>query len=333
MSTEQQQATEIKEVERRKCTRCKVHLPLDHFKQKRCGNYTKRCKVCNEKTRKKTTSKNYECETCGKAFIQKNNLFIHIRTHTGEKPYTCDTCGKAFSQSTHLNAHIRTHTGEKPYKCKTCGEAFSQSSELDLHIRTHTGEKPYTCEICDRTFRVSTHLTKHKRTHTGEKPYSCDVCDKAFSDSSTLINHKRTHTGEKPYSCDICGKSFTQSTQLTRHALTCGDTMSRPERMCADALELLEIKYIPQHTFHDCRNILPLPFDFYLPDLKALIEYDGIYHYKPIRGNERLERQQRNDKIKTDYCAANNIPLLRIPYTQKDNITDLIYKFVEELSE
>ena len=79
-----------------------------------------------------------------------------------------------------------------------------------------------------------------------------------------------------------------------------------------------EIYFEPQYSFKNCRNALPLPFDFYLPDHNCCIEYDGIQHFKPIEyfgGEESLKNLQINDKIKNEYCNKNNIKLLRIKYT------------------
>lgn len=85
--------------------------------------------------------------------------------------------------------------------------------------------------------------------------------------------------------------------------------------------------YIFQYKIKDCRNILPLPFDFYLPRLKILLEVDGIGHYKPTRFNgmnldfvtERYEKVLYNDEIKNKYCKENNIELIRLPYWVIDN--------------
>ena len=71
-----------------------------------------------------------------------------------------------------------------------------------------------------------------------------------------------------------------------------------------------------------------LPFDFYLTDYNACIEYDGEQHYNPIvffGGEEKLEKTIYRDKIKTDYCLANNIKLLRIRYD--DDITKSLENF------
>jgi hypothetical protein len=81
---------------------------------------------------------------------------------------------------------------------------------------------------------------------------------------------------------------------------------------------------------------LPLRFDFYLPNLNLLIEYDGEGHYKAIFGSTIEEKQKnledckKRDKIKDDWAKANNIPLLRIPYWDFDKIEELIEAFILE---
>ena len=54
-----------------------------------------------------------------------------------------------------------------------------------------------------------------------------------------------------------------------------------------------------------------------------LIEIDGEQHFKLIKffnDEEGFQQQKANDDIKNSFAKENNLPLVRIPYTEKDNI-------------
>ena len=94
------------------------------------------------------------------------------------------------------------------------------------------------------------------------------------------------------------------------------------------------IDFIEEYTFID----LPKSrFDFAIIENKQvvrLVEFDGEQHFKNIEKWGGLELQQKRDNIKNKYALENNIPLVRIPYWERDNITlDIImgdkYRVVE----
>jgi very-short-patch-repair endonuclease len=96
---------------------------------------------------------------------------------------------------------------------------------------------------------------------------------------------------------------------------------SKGELTIKQWLDGKNINYIQQYRFPDCRNILPLSFDFYLPDYNMCIEYDGRQHfgvYDIFGGNLGYEKTKKRDGIKTNYCEENGVLLLRIKYN--DNI-------------
>lgn len=108
--------------------------------------------------------------------------------------------------------------------------------------------------------------------------------------------------------------------------------ISRGEKEIEAILNELGVDFKYQHTFHDCKKVFALPFDFYLPSHNIAIEYDGEHHFRPTdfagKGEEwakgQFELTQKRDKIKNDYCHANNIKLLRIPYYEFENIKNII---------
>ena len=64
---------------------------------------------------------------------------------------------------------------------------------------------------------------------------------------------------------------------------------------------------------------------------ELLIEYDGEQHEQPVElfgGASKLEKIERYDQIKDQYCRENKIPLLRI--RQKTGIKSLLRDFIEQ---
>ena len=94
---------------------------------------------------------------------------------------------------------------------------------------------------------------------------------------------------------------------------------SQGEVKVATYLDKLNIAYDQQKKFEECKNIHKLPFDFYLPEYNALIEFDGRQHTEVCEifgGEEGLQKTQFNDAIKNKFANDTNKPMLRINYDQ-----------------
>lgn len=156
-----------------------------------------------------SNSKPYECQQCGKTFIQRYSYICHARIHSGETPFVCQDCGRGFTRKNYLTVHSRIHRGEKPFSCQQCGKGFTRRDSLICHSRIHTGEKPFVCQQCGKAFIVRHHLISHTRTHTGEKPYTCPHCGKGFARRDSLVRHSKTHTikTENPTIPSVMGKN------------------------------------------------------------------------------------------------------------------------------
>lgn len=62
-----------------------------------------------------------------------------------------------------------------------------------------------------------------------------------------------------------------------------------------------------------------LHFDFWLPQPKVAIEYDGEQHFKPFAhfgGEDNFKKVQLRDRMKDSYCKNKGINLIRIRYDE-----------------
>lgn len=131
--------------------------------------------------------------------------------------------------------------------------------------------------------------------------------------------------------CD-CGNTTYALTQklLNGSKISCGCIHSKGENKIEYILKSIGLSYQKQYTFEDCINPLTnrkLKFDFYISDFNTCIEYDGEQHFfyrdtSDWNTKENFEKTVYRDNIKNLYCQNKNIGLIRIPYTEYENITE-----------
>lgn len=105
------------------------------------------------------------------------------------------------------------------------------------------------------------------------------------------------------------------------------------EKLIEEYLQNNSIPYIAEYKDHECIYKYRLSFDFAVfrdtdySQLEALLEFDGKQHYSPIDffgGESAYKEAVKRDATKNEYCLNNNIPLIRIPYYEIDNINVLL---------
>lgn len=186
------------------------------------------------------------------------------------------------------------------HRCKICGyEWFANPSNI------LTGSK---CPECDRLVRSKSHEQYVEELYKVNP--NIEVLGAYISNKTKILVRCKIDGFEwevRPDSILLFGTGCPQCKE------------SHGEKMIDSYLKEHNINFDIQHTFDNCKNVFVLPFDFYLPDYNACIEYDGEQHFRPVEyfgGKQAFYKRIKRDKIKTDYCFNNNISLLRIRYNE-----------------
>lgn len=198
--------------------------------------------------------------------------------------------------------------------CKKKGHVFEQTP--------YEHKKGANCPYCHGFYRTTEDFIKDAKEIHGDK---YDYSESVYVDASTKITiYCPTH---KEYFYQTYGDHI----YLGCNCPLCGKGTYKGEEKIRKYLIEHNIPYIPQKTFDDLKDSKPLHFDFYLPTYNLAIEYDGRQHFEPVDfggGMEQAEIEFQNtvkhDKMKQEYCLANNINLLRIDYNEYDNIDNIL---------
>ena len=169
-----------------------------------------------------------------------------------------------------------------------------------------------------------------------------EVMQENHPDIKVLGEYKNARFKIK-FRCKVCGNEwYTQPEILLRGSGCPKCNTSKGEKRIAQYLDNLGINYIYDKRYfkdlYSTSGTLLRP-DFILPSLKIWIEYDGRQHFEPVdfssklneqQLQEQFEKVQQNDLIKNQYAKDNNWTLIRIPFTEYDNIEQILADYIEQ---
>lgn len=228
-----------------------------------------------------------------------------------------DMLGQKFGRLTVIERAENTKEGRARWKCKC--ECGNEVIVLGKHLRSGS-TKSCGCLQKQRTSEASL----------------IDLTGKRFGKLLVLsrIPGRTTSNGKVMWHClcdcgtelDVLGDSLRRN-----HTLSCGCIASQGELIITELLKLHNINFKKEINFIDGKysdTNTKFFYDFGIYDdddkLLYLIEYDGYQHFNRIGGwntKEHNELTHQRDMIKNNYCFSHHIPLIRIPYVKKDNLT------------
>ena len=222
---------------------------------------------------------------------------------------------------------------------KLLNQTFDKLTVIKKTDKRSSGEIVWLCKCeCGNLCERSTSVLKRSGSH------ACDDCNAkriGKVNKRDLVGQKFglltviKETKERKYNGNIvweCKCDCGNITKIDTNSLTTGNTKSCGcinysigEKNIKDILDKNNIEYITQFTD---KELGYKKFDFALlrdNQIYRLIEFDGQQHYNSFKGMwanaESLETIQEWDRLKNEYAKSHNLPLVRIPYWYRDNIT------------
>lgn len=262
----------------------------------------------------------FDCDKCKHIYTKSLNKISTDKTGCQycSHQLLCDDddCELCFDNS--FASHPKVKFWSKK-NTKNPGDVFKNSATkywFDCHTCGHDYEKilcdmsRYDCPYCGCNILCS--------------KLDCQTCfNKSFasSDKAKFLNPENNidsrtifKASEKKYEF-ICEKKHKFTSALNK--VTCDNTQCpfcnrKTEAKLYDWLVEKYKNVEREKRFDWCKNKKSLPYDFYLPDLKLLIELDGGQHFIQVQNWQSPEKSQEVDKFKNDKAIENGYSIIRI---------------------
>jgi hypothetical protein len=184
------------------------------------------------------------------------------------------------------------------------------------------------CYTCNKTFKrmkADIKNVSHEKSRNAVKYCSNECVGLAKRNKKKMV-------------CEQCYNIFMKSPsqiKKTKHhfcSRSCAATYTNTHKTKGTRVSKLEIylqkeltTIFPELTFHfNRKDTINSELDIYIPSLNLAFELNGIFHYEPIFGDDKLSQIQNNDQRKFQACLKYNIELCLIDtssmkYFKKNN--------------
>ena len=195
-------------------------------------------------------------------------------------------------------------------------------SEEESNNAKHFDKLPLKCEFCNNVFYTTKKYLNRTLIIHKNKSYSrtadfCSVkCAKKFKNKDNSFN----------VNCLNCNKEFKKNKfeylKSPNHfcSSSCAATYNNTHKQTGTKISKLEvwlkeqltIQYPDLEIHYNRKDAINSELDIYIPSLKLAFELNGIFHYEPIYGAEKLQQIQNNDDRKFQACLEKGIELVII---------------------
>ena len=177
------------------------------------------------------------------------------------------------------------------------------------------------CVHCKNQFNRTKHQIQRfinpKQTKTGDfcsnecsrlflkkkQEVSCCNCNKQFEKTLNQIKKTPNH-----FCCQSCSTTYNNKNKTT------GNRRSKLEIWLEERLTQL---YPELPIDFNKKSAIGSELDIYIPSINLAFELNGIFHYEPIYGTNKLDQIQNNDKSKSLACHEAKIDLCIIDTSQQ----------------
>ena len=231
----------------------------------------------------------------------------------------CKLCGVRRNPNNNLRENI-------------IGNKYNHLTVLEASDKRSGGKILYKCQCdCEKNKIVYVSKTDLENGHTT----SCGCAKRKYKIGDIINNRKIIDYGEKSTNghyyyvceCQLCGQTYKALAQTLDKTISCGCQKSIGEYNIIQILQSNNINYIRQYQFKNSN----FRYDFAIYNeqnvIIRLVEFDGEQHYENQIKNsgwntyEKYNYTLKCDIEKNNLAKKNNIPLVRIPYWERDNIT------------